>query len=272
MSTAPVVTNKNAQAGMPRSMVPDPEWFDSNRMKFEDWQRGIRLFLKSNRVTGTNNRITAVLACLKRNIADIYTQKKLNEIDDEEETQIQEEFVREIKNMFSDKMKTADAEQKIETFKQGKKNIIDFMIEFKALATKTDTDELYAIFLLKKNIQQDIIKTILEYLPIAMPEILKEWKVAILSVRQGYKSTEGCHDYKTNTEVIYSGRGQPMDIGRFNNNFKDRKPKCFNYNKYRYMIKEYRAKKKERETRKYFKCDKKEHIAKDCKGKQTMKN
>ena len=29
--------------------------------------------------------------------------------------------------------------------------------------------------------------------------------------------------------------------------------------------------KKERETRTYFKCDKKRHIAKDCKEKQTMK-
>jgi len=29
---------------------------------------------------------------------------------------------------------------------------VDFMIEFEALAMKADTDELYAIFLLKKNI------------------------------------------------------------------------------------------------------------------------
>jgi len=36
-------------------------------------------------------------------------------------------------------------------FKQGKKNIADFIIEFKVLAMKADTDELYAIFLLKKN-------------------------------------------------------------------------------------------------------------------------
>ena len=48
------------------------------------------------------------------------------------------------------------------------------MIEFKALATKADTDELHAIFLLKKNVRQDIIKTILGYPPIAMSEILKE--------------------------------------------------------------------------------------------------
>ena len=32
------------------------------------------------------------------------------------------------------------------------------------------------------------------------------------------------------------------------------------------------AKKKERETRKCFKCDKEGHIAKDCKEKQMIKN
>ena len=60
------------------------------------------------------------------------------------------------------------------------------MIKFGELATKADTDKLHAIFLLKKNVRQDIIKTILEYPPIAMPESLKEWKVAITSVEQGY--------------------------------------------------------------------------------------
>jgi len=54
--------------------------------------------------------------------------------------------------MFSNKTKTADAEWKIETFKQEKWNTADFMIEFDALAMKADTDELHAIFLLKKNI------------------------------------------------------------------------------------------------------------------------
>ena len=93
--------------------------------------------------------------------------------------------------MFSDKTKVADAEWKIETFKQGKKNTVDFIIEFKALAMKADTDELHAIFLLKKNVRHDIIKTILGYPPIAMSKTLKEWKVAITSVGQGYESIEG---------------------------------------------------------------------------------
>jgi len=45
-----------------KTMVPDPGWFDRNRMKFEDWWRGIHLFLKSNRVVAADGRITAVLA------------------------------------------------------------------------------------------------------------------------------------------------------------------------------------------------------------------
>ena len=218
-----------------------------------------------------DDRITAILARLRGGVVGIYAQKKLDELDNDNDTQDWDEFVKEIKITFSDKSKAANAEWKIETFKQGKRNTADFMIEFEALAMKADTDELYTIFLLKKNIQQDIIKMILGYPPIAMLETLKEWKVAITSVGQGYESTEGRHDYKTSMGITYGGRGQPMDIEKSNDNFKDGKPKCFNCNKYRYMTKECRSEKKENETRTCFKCEKKGHIAKNCKGKQTMK-
>jgi len=59
MSVAPelmaVASQENAQAGLPKNMVPDSGWFDSDQTKFEDWWGGIRLFLKSNRVMETNN-------------------------------------------------------------------------------------------------------------------------------------------------------------------------------------------------------------------------
>jgi len=93
--------------------------------------------------------------------------------------------------------------------------------------------------------------------------------VAITSVGQGYESTKEHHDYKMGTGTTYGGRGQPIDIGKSNDNFKDGKPKCFNCNKYGHMAKKCRAEKKE--TRTCFKCDKKGHIAKDCRSKQTMK-
>ena len=83
------------------------------------------------------------------------------------------------------------------------------------------------------------------YLPIATLETLKEWKVAITSVGQEYESTEEQHNYKMSTRTIYRERGQLIDIGKSNNNFKDGKLKCFNYNKYGYMVKECQSKKKE---------------------------
>ena len=64
-ATMAAAVSENVQAGLPKNMVPDPGWFDGDWSKFEDWWRGIRLFLKSNRVNGTNDRITAILAHLR---------------------------------------------------------------------------------------------------------------------------------------------------------------------------------------------------------------
>ena len=124
MSTAPALMaieiGGNISVGMPKNMVPDPGWFDGDQTKFKDWWRGIRLFLKGNRVIETNDRIIAILAHLRGGVAGIYAQKKLNELDEELGTQDWEDFVKEIKTMFSDKSKAADAKWKIVTFKQGK--------------------------------------------------------------------------------------------------------------------------------------------------------
>ena len=151
-ATTAAAVSKNAQAGLPKNIVPDLGWFNGDQSKFEDWWKGIRLFLKSNRVNRMDDRITAILACLKGDVVGLYTQKKLNELDEDNDTQDWDEFVKKLKMTFSNKSKAADTEWKIETFKQGKRNTADFIIEFKALAMKVDTDELHAIFLLKKNI------------------------------------------------------------------------------------------------------------------------
>ena len=124
MSVAPATmaaaVSENVQAGLLKNMVPDPGWFNSDQSKFEDWWRGIRLFLKSNRVNRIDDRITVILAHLRRGVAGIYAQKKLNELDEDNNTQDWDDFVKELKIMFSNKSKTADAKWKIKTFKQGK--------------------------------------------------------------------------------------------------------------------------------------------------------
>ena len=65
----------------------------------------------------TNDKITAILACLRGDVVGIYVQWKLDELDEELETQDWDDFVKEIKMTFSDETKAADAKWKIETFK-----------------------------------------------------------------------------------------------------------------------------------------------------------
>jgi len=69
----------------------------------------MRLSLKSSRVMETNDRITAILAHLRGGIVGIYALKKLNELDKEIRTQDWDDFIKEIKTTFSDKMKAEDA-------------------------------------------------------------------------------------------------------------------------------------------------------------------
>ena len=56
---------------------------------------------------------------------NIYFQKKINKIDNERDTQDWDDFVEEFKTLFNNKSKLADAEWRIETFKQGRQHIAD---------------------------------------------------------------------------------------------------------------------------------------------------
>jgi len=57
-----------------------------------------------------DDRITVILACLRGGVVGIYAQKKLDELDKDNNTQDWDNFVKEIKTTFSDKSKAADAE------------------------------------------------------------------------------------------------------------------------------------------------------------------
>jgi len=37
LAPAAVGISENMQTGMPKNIVPDPGWFDSDQMKFKDW-------------------------------------------------------------------------------------------------------------------------------------------------------------------------------------------------------------------------------------------
>jgi len=71
-------------------------------------------------------------------------------------------------------------------------------------------------------------------------KMLREWKITITLIRQGYEFTKSWQDYKIGTDMTYGGRSTPLNIGKARENFnKDRKLQCFNYNIYGYMAKEF---------------------------------
>ena len=49
-------------------------------------------------------------------------------------------------------------------------------------------------------------------------------------------------------ETIYRGQGLPMEIGKLNENFKDRKLKCFNCEIYGHITRDYKKPKKKKDT------------------------
>jgi len=90
---------------------------------------------------------------------------------------------------------------------------MDFLIKFIALASKAQTDNQYAIFLLKKNINREIIRAIMAYPPTQAPKSLEQWKVAITVVGQGYKWINIRYDYRIGSGITYRGMDKPMEIG-----------------------------------------------------------
>ena len=118
-----------------------------------------------------------------------------------------------------------------------------------------------------------LLQHILGYPLMAVLEMFKEQKIAIISVRQDYESTETRNKYRTGIRTIYGGREILMDIRKSRDNFdKDGKLRCFNCNIYRHMAKECQRPKKEREIRKCYKYNIVEHIIRDCRSEQKIKN
>jgi len=44
-----------------KSMVLEPRWFNGDRKTFEDWWRAMKLYLRANKITNTDEKIIAVL-------------------------------------------------------------------------------------------------------------------------------------------------------------------------------------------------------------------
>ncbi|EKM73600.1 hypothetical protein AGABI1DRAFT_96193 [Agaricus bisporus var. burnettii JB137-S8] len=140
----------SAQTDVLKSLIPNPKDFGGNREEFSEWWRSMTLFLKYNKVTDTDQKIIATIVRLKGQIpsyfAEVWTEKITSEI-----TYTWDTFEEEIKTSFGKGNEKDIAEEKIESLKQGKKNTMDFLVEFTALMYKAKIDDQHAIFLLKRH-------------------------------------------------------------------------------------------------------------------------
>jgi hypothetical protein len=63
-------------------LVPDPGFFDGEQKRFSDWWRGMKLFLKFNKVDSLDMKITAIISQMRGgtagNFATHWTDKVVN--------------------------------------------------------------------------------------------------------------------------------------------------------------------------------------------------
>jgi len=70
----------------------------------------MRLYLKANRIIGAKDKITAVLSRFRGGTAGAFAQQKLNEIKEQDDTPSWDAFEAEIKLIYQDKTRKANAE------------------------------------------------------------------------------------------------------------------------------------------------------------------
>jgi hypothetical protein len=260
-------TNPNAR------LIGDPGIFSGKRTDFADWWRIMQLHLKFNNVKKPDNKIVVTTSKMKGGVAGFFAQKWETSMIDNDDTADWDKFKKELVHSFSLGDTTEIARIQIEEFKQGNQHINDFIIKFGVLRDTAKIDETHAIFLLKRHVKHDIIKIIMGYPPVAIPDTLKEWIEAIQSVGKGQESTQIRQDLLTPTGVTYGGTGQPMELGRKKLVWsKDGTPQCYRCDQYGHIGKECPTKPKngsgsQKGNGNCYACGKFGHKAADCRSK-----
>lgn len=165
-----------------KSLVADPGMFKGTKKEFEPWWRKMRLYLKGNKAKiNTNDRkVMVVLSRLGGKMCASFAEGKIDKGIAANTFGSWQTLEAEITQRFTEHNTQEISKMRIENFKQGPHKVDEFMTAFKTLKERAGTDDGHAVFLLQKNMAEEILKVIYEY-P-TLPSGYEAWKAAILTI------------------------------------------------------------------------------------------
>jgi hypothetical protein len=69
-----------------KSLVPDPRFFDGEQKRFSDWWRGMKLFLKFNKVDSPDMKIMAIISQMRGGTAGNFATHWMDKVANMDDT------------------------------------------------------------------------------------------------------------------------------------------------------------------------------------------
>src|SRR6202048_1068285 len=142
--------------------VAEPEAFDGSASKFRDWHRQLLIYIRGCRITDDDDKILLTLSYMKSGTATAWATRFFDSTVTNDNFGSWNQFEDQLKATFEDKTQGRRARERLENFRQGSRNIDDYVSRFQALAQDANLHghDAELIRLLKRNVDANIIDSI----------------------------------------------------------------------------------------------------------------
>ena len=237
-----------AAAAPPKIKVAEPEAFDGSASKFRDWHRQLLIYIRGCRITDDDDKILLTLSYMKSGTAAAWATRFFDSTVTNDNFGSWNQFEDQLKATFEDKTQGRRARERLENFRQGSRNIDDYVSRFQALAQDANLHghDAELIRLLERNVDANIIDSIYASGRIPVDFDLYEERVVTLGrlqerrreqktldARRPFSTAPAAQpttthprtpattamnpqDRKTPSGIVFGDRGRPMDLDAMN--------------------------------------------------------